>query len=184
MKDNAKSEIELLHSILNMMSLLNDKIDSLDKRVLKLDNKIIDSIDNIEKNIESKNVKNMPIRNFKKEKFELEDSTVKKILERASINGDYDMFKLMYLNVDKELYPIKRVDNEYHYWNNGFYKDIDCEHIKSVISSNLRHCYFKVNKYDECKENSDKFIKNQEHIDKLKDDKYLMKVVEYIYKRL
>ena len=82
------------------------------------------------------------------------------------------------------MYPIKRVDNDYCYWNNGFHKDEDCEYIKSVISSNLRHCYFKVNKYDESKENSDKFIKNQEHIDMLKDEKYQMKLVEYIYKRL
>mgnify|MGYP003947674895 CR=1 FL=1 len=175
---------ELLQSIYKLVLCMNDKIDNLESRIDILDEKMNNYISAIDKKIESKNVKNMPIRNFTKEKFDLDDTVVKKILERASIGGDYDLFKLMYLNVDKELYPITCVSNEYCYWINGFHKDVDCEHIKSIISSNLRHCYFKINKYDESKENSDKFIKNQEHIDKLKDDKYLMKLIEYIYKKL
>jgi len=183
--------IKLLESIHTLVSQMNDKINNLESKINNLeskisvlDNKISGSIDNIEKNIESSTVKNMPIRNFKKEKIELEDIVVRKLLERTTIGADFELFKLMYLNVDKELYPIKRIDNDYYYWNNGFYKDGECEQIKLIISSNLRHCYFKVNKYDEGKENSDKFIKNQEHIDLLKDDKYQMRLIEYISKRL
>ena len=168
---------KLLESIHLLVIQMNDKITNLESKITNLES----TFDN--KKNES-NQKNMPIRTFKKEKIEVDDNIVKKLLERATIGGDFELFKVMYLNVEKELYPIKRIDNDYYYWNNGFNKDSECEQIKIIISSNLRHCYFKVNKYDEGKENSDKFIKNQEHIDMLKDDKYQMKLIEYIYKRL
>ena len=180
--------------IYELLLSVSDKLTTIESNILNLNirlniveekfNKVDNTIGTIGKNIESKNIKSGPIRNFKKEKFVLDEKMVKKLLERNSMGADYELFKNMYLNVDKELYPIQISNNDYLYWNNGFIKDVESEYIKSVISYNLRYCYLKVNKYDTSKENSDKFIKHQEHIDKLNDTKYLTKLLETIVKRL
>ena len=173
-----KTTQDLLQSIYNLNYSMIQKIDELNSKIEILEFKV----DNISNN-KTIILNNNQIIPFKKEKFDLNDDIVRKLLERTNIQGDYEMFKLMYLNTDKNLYPIKKtLNNDYQYWyNEGWNSDID--YIKSVLSSNLRHCYLKINIYDMYKENSDKFIKNQEHIDNLSDDKYLTKLIEYIYKK-
>lgn len=125
-------------------------------------------------------------RIFKKEKFDFDEDIVRKILEKSSQSGDFEIFKLMYTTNENSVYPLRKVKTDYQYWNgDNFISDPECEFIKSVLTSNIRHCYVRVNKYSDMNlENADKFIKNQEHIEKLNDPKYINKLVDNIFKKL
>lgn len=170
----------LLNSIFLMNKNIYNKLNHLEDKF----NNIEDKIKNIESIICNYQLNNN-ISSFRKEKFELNDSIIKENLEKNNLSGDYEIFNLMYYKGTKESYPIKKLsENKYQYWNNNEWKDDNLDTIKTIIISNIRYCYLKVNKYDEYKENSDKFIKNQEHINKLSDNKYSNKLINYIFKKI
>tara|TARA_Y100000768_G_scaffold323341_1_gene259803 strand:- start:235 stop:765 length:531 start_codon:yes stop_codon:yes gene_type:complete len=171
-------------NLLNSIYLMNKNIyEKLTKVEDKL-NKLEDNIKVIESKINNTSIINTR-NNFKKEKFEFEESIIKTFLEKNSLSGDFEMFQLMYYKESKESYPIKKIsDNKYQYWNNNIWNDDNLDSIKSILIYNIRYCYLKVNKYDDYKENSDKFIKNQEHINKLSDSKYVNKLLSYIFKKI
>lgn len=175
-----------LKSILGLITTMNKHILRLESKIDKLEsNKITPTSSVISSDTKPLNTETKP-RIFKKEKFDIDEDKVRGILEKANQAGDYEMFKIMYLKTEKFLYPIRKIKSDYQYWDGTDFKsDLDGEFIKSVITSNIRHCYVKVNKYSDMSiENADKFIKNQEHIEKLNDPKYMNKLFDNIFKKL
>ena len=57
--------------------------------------------------------------------------------------------------------------------NNGIY-------IKNTIIKNIEQCYFKINIYENYKDNIDQLIKNQEYLNKLNEQKYGEKLLTKI----
>jgi hypothetical protein len=50
--------------------------------------------------------------------------------------------------------------------------DVNGTYIKNVILNNIENCYLKVNIFDNYENNMEQFLKNQEHINKLSENKY------------
>jgi hypothetical protein len=102
-----------------------------------------------------------------------------------SINGDIQLFKKMYIeNISKEYIPIRHIKKKFQYWINDHMKDDDTngEYIINVILKNIELCYMKINNTDNYGDNIDQFLKNQEHINKLNDNKYKEKIMSQIIK--
>lgn len=170
--------------MLKLIVDMNNNIKRLETKIDKLET-IISTHCDIGPVIGPNNYTKTP-RIFKKEKFDFDEDIVRKILEKSSQSGDFEIFKLMYTTNENSVYPLRKVKTDYQYWNgDNFISDPECEFIKSVLTSNIRHCYVRVNKYSDMNlENADKFIKNQEHIEKLNDPKYINKLVDNIFKKL
>ena len=60
--------------------------------------------------------------------------------------------------------------------------DTNGEYIINVILKNIELCYMKINNTDNYGDNIDQFLKNQEHINKLNDNKYKEKIMSQIIK--
>jgi hypothetical protein len=117
--------------------------------------------------------------------FIFENKFVKKCLDMNSINGDIQLFKKMYIeNISKEYIPIRHIKKKFQYWINDHMKDDDTngEYIINVILKNIELCYMKINNTDNYGDDIDQFLKNQEHINKLNDNKYKEKIMSQIIK--
>jgi hypothetical protein len=77
-------------------------------------------------------------------------------------------------NIPKEYYPIRHIQKNLQYWLNNKMNDDDVNgtYIKNVILNNIENCYLKVNIFDNYENNMEQFLKNQEHINKLSENKY------------
>ena len=114
-------------------------------------------------------------KNVKREYFNLNESFIKECLDLCSINGDIKIFKKIYIdNIPKEFYPIRHIKKKLQYWLNGHMIDDDLNgtYIKNTIIKNIEDCYLSINTYENYQNNNDQFFKNQEHINKLSEDKY------------
>jgi len=114
-------------------------------------------------------------KDIKKEFFNIEDKFVKDCLNMNNLSGDIKLFKKMYIeNIPKEFYPIRHIQKNFQYWSNNHMVDDDVNgtYIKSVILTNIENCYLKVNTFENYSENMEQFLKNQEHINKLSENKY------------
>lgn len=114
-------------------------------------------------------------KDIKKEFFNIEDKFVKDCLNMNNLSGDIKLFKKMYIeNIPKEFYPIRHIQKNFQYWLNNHMVDDDVSgtYIKSVILTNIENCYLKVNTFENYSENMEQFLKNQEHINKLSENKY------------
>lgn len=122
-------------------------------------------------------------KNIKRETFLIEISFIKDCLEMGSLSGDIKMFKRMYIdNVSKEFYPIRHIRKKIQYWNNNCMNDDDSDgtYIKNTIIKNIEDCYLIQNIFDNYTGNTEQFFKNQEHINKLSDEKYKDKILSKI----
>ena len=97
------------------------------------------------------------------------------------------MFKKMYIDpIAKEYYPIRHIKKKYQYWYDGHMIDDDSNgtYIKNTIIKNIEECYLNVNTYENYMDDMDQFVKNQEHINKLNEqkykDKFLLKIIQII----
>jgi len=123
----------------------------------------------------SYNKKKQEYRELKIENFDLDQEFVKSCLLMNSINGDIRLFKRMYIDdVSKEYYPIRHIKKKFQYWINNHMEDdhTNGKYIKDVIIKNIETCYLKVNMYDNFLDNIEQFMKNQEHIDNITEQKY------------
>jgi hypothetical protein len=194
----------------NLTSLSCNNLENIDKKDKKSNyihllqkNNSLNNIENIDlelvlQNSPSKeNIKNSPskddIKNssfykeLKRESFDLDENFIKKCLSNASLNDDIKMFKKMYIDdVSKEHYPIRHMKKKLQYWCEGHMIDDDTNgtYIKNTILKNIEECYFKVNQYDNYTNDIEQFLKNQEHINKLSEqkykDKFLQKIIQII----
>ena len=112
---------------------------------------------------------------------------IKECLNMSNINGDIKLFKKIYIdNILKEYYPIRHIKKKLQYWLDNHMNDDDTNgtYIKNIIFKNMETCYLKINIFDEHCENTEQFLKNQEHINKLSEqkykDKFLTKIIQII----
>jgi len=123
----------------------------------------------------NKSIKNHEYKDVKKEFFNIDDKIIKDCLNMNNLSGDIKLFKKMYIeNIPKEFYPIRHIQKNFQYWLNNHMVDDDCNgtYIKNVILSNIENCYLRINIYDNYSDNMEQFLKNQEHINKLSENKY------------
>ncbi len=114
-------------------------------------------------------------RDLKLETFEIPVDFVKKCLEMNSMGGDIKLFKKMYIDgVPKEYLPIRHIRKKFQYWLNGHMNDDDSNgsYIKDTITRNIESLYLKINMYENYQSNIDQFVNNQDHINKLSDEKH------------
>jgi hypothetical protein len=112
---------------------------------------------------------------------------IKECLNMSNVNGDIKLFKKIYIdNILKEYYPIRHIKKKLQYWLNNHMNDDDTNgtYIKNIIFKNMETCYLKINIFDEYADNTEQFLKNQEHINKLSEqkykDKFLTKIIQII----
>ena len=127
---------------------------------------------------------NQSYKDIKKESFNLDKLFIKNCLNMYNVNGDIKIFKKLYIDdISKEFYPIRHIKKKFQYWNdNHMNNDNNGEYIKNIISYNIEQCYISINVYDD--NNMDDFLRNQDHINKLSDEKYkdllLSKIIELV----
>jgi hypothetical protein len=122
-------------------------------------------------------------KELKIEDFDIEYEFIKSCLLMNSINGDIRLFKRMYIdNVSKEYYPIRHIKKKFQYWINEHMEDDNTngKYIKDTIIQNIERCYLKINTYENFGNNSEQFMKNQEHIDNITEQKYKDKFLTQI----
>jgi len=120
-------------------------------------------------------IKNPEYKDVKKEVFNIDIKIIKDCLNMNNQSGDIKLFKKMYIeNIPKEYYPIRHIQKNLQYWLNNHMNDDDSNgtYIKNVIISNIENCYLSVNIFDNYSDNMEQFLKNQEHINKLSENKY------------
>ena len=172
--ENKINELEDVIKNMNSESIIKKKITN-----------VSCNIKHIEKNndIELKSI----YKELKKEFFDLDESFVKECLTNTSLNDDIRMFKKMYIDgISKEYYPIRHIKKKLQYWCDGRMIDDDSNgtYIKTILLKNIEECYFKINQYENYVNNIEQFLKNQEHISKLSEqkykDKFLQKIIQII----
>jgi hypothetical protein len=176
---------EKMNIILNVLGNLKIDSKSLEDEMYDLKNKI-DEKDERGRKKSSKNTL-INIREIKKEQYNLDEDFVRTCLNLGSIEGDIKIFKKVYIdNISKEYYPIRHTKKKFQYWYNGHMKDDDsnCNYIKNTIVQNIEDCYLNVNKYDSYQDDIDQFINNQEHINKMSEQKYKEKILSKIMELL
>ena len=101
------------------------------------------------------------------------------------MQNDLKIFKKIYIdNIPCGYYSIRNIKKKYQYWLNGTMNNDDDHgtYIKDTISSNIYNCYLKINNYDNYAEDIDQFVKNQEYILNLNEQKYKDKLFAQIIK--
>ena len=197
MAEYEKQNLKLNNKIL-MNKDINDlkkKIKSQNKNILKESNdSLISEIKNIDsnKNNDVQVVEEIPLikstsfNNYielKKEQFNLDIEFVKKCLESHNINSDLKIFKKIYIdNVPNSCYPIRHISGNYQYWLNNKMNldDENGSYIKDTIINNISNIYLEANLFDNYKNETDLFIKNQEYILNMSKDKYKNKLFKKI----
>jgi hypothetical protein len=201
LQNKFNEKIDLLMSNIKMLKNDNNHLEEKLKNILlvKEDNNIItirkdENIKNkINKDKILKNESNDVLLNeenigfnykeIKRENYLLDNNFVKESLDMSNINGDIQIFKKIYIdNIPKEYYPIRHIKKKLQYWLNNTMNDDDSigTYIKNTILKNIEECYLKVNNYDNYVDNIDQFLKNQEHISKLREEKYKDKFLSKI----
>ena len=142
----------------------------------------------IDETIPLNKVNSFNINNYielKKEVINLDLKFVKKCLESHNINSDLNVFKKMYIDdIPNSYYSIRHIKGNYQYWLDGK-MNIDDEngtYIKDVIINNISNVYLNANSFDNYKEDTDLFIKNQEYIVNMGKQKYKDKLFKNILK--
>lgn len=155
---------------------------------------------NISSEIEQKNINIEEINNKKKknknvsyykdikrESITIDENIVKIHMDNCSLQSDVDLFKLIYIdNNYKEYFPIRHIKKKLQYWFDNKMNDDDTNgtYIKTTILKNIEELYLKINNYDNYTNNIEQFLKNQEHINVLMEEKYkdkfLAKLIELI----
>ena len=156
-------------------------LENIQEDIIKIHTRI-DTIDN--KLLKSKN--NINIKELKKNKIELNDSIIKKHLEKNSLVEDFEIIKEIYFNGSHVRFPISLSNNQLQYWlNNQWNRDNADDYIADVLIGNLNSCYLRYNKFEKYANNTDLYIKNQEYISLIyKDDKYKQRLLKYLKKYL
>lgn len=129
---------------------------------------------------------NEKVKRELKDDVKCDPDIIRKHLDINSITSDFELFKILFIdNKEKSDYPIIYEKRSFKYWlNNEWNSDKGCEYIMKTITDIIRRLYFSVNKFDDYKGNLEKFIKNQTHIDKMKEKKYISSFIDKLKKLL
>ena len=166
-------------------SCLEEKIDNLENIILNFNKKEI--VQEIPQVIVKEIIKEVTCENkykdLKEEFFDLDYDFVKSCLDNTNIQNDIKIFKKMYIdNVSKEYYPIRHMKKKFQYWRDEHMNDDDSNgnYIKNTVLKNIENCYLKINIFENYTNDMDKFLKNQDHINKLNEEKYKDKFLSKI----
>ena len=127
----------------------------------------------------------MLYKDLKIEDYDLDFDFVQKCLHGQSMQNDLKIFKKIYIdNIPCGYYSIRNIKKKYQYWLSGTMNNDDDHgtYIKDTISSNIYNCYLKINNYDNYADDIDQFVKNQEYILNLNEQKYKDKLFAQIIK--
>ena len=184
--DNHVKQINLDNSI-NTVNLKKVKIVNLTEKNITINNNEDLQKTSPKEILESNNLLSLNYKDFKFESFILDIDFVKKCLNMNNINGDIMLFKKLYIDdIPKEYYPIRHIKKKFQYWCDGHMNDDDNNgtYIKNTIIKNIEQCYLRINNDDNYGNDIEQFLRNQEHINKLMEQKYkdkiLVKVVSII----
>ena len=147
-----------------------------------------------EKNIKDENIKdenikeenienNFKYKDLKEECFTLDYNFVKSCLDNTNIQCDIKIFKKIYIDeIPKEYYPIRHIKKKFQYWKDNHMNDDDSNgtYIKNTVLKNIEQCYLKINIFENYTNDMDQFLKNQDHINKLREEKYKDKFLSKI----
>jgi hypothetical protein len=137
-----------------------------------------------EKRSEEKNIYLInDYKDLKRELFNFDELFIKDCLNLCSLQGDLKIFKKMYIDgVSKEFYPIRHIKKKIQYWLDNHMNDDDANgtYVKNIIIKNIEDCYLAINTFDNYENNLDQLLKNQEHINKLSEEKYKDKLLNKI----
>jgi hypothetical protein len=161
----------------------NEVIDVKENEVIDVkENEVIIEKEIIKENIKKKNLnkKNtdeviVKYKDIKNEYFDIDNEFIKNCLNNTNINGDIKLFKKMYIDkISKEYYPLRHIKKKFQYWLDDHMVDDDSNgsYIKNTILRNISECYLRVNTYENYSNNIEQFLSNQDHINKLMEEKY------------
>lgn len=149
--------------------------------------------DTVNNNLEEGNNKKKKNKNkcyykeIKRESINIDQNIVKRCLDNCNLQSDVDLFKIIYTDTTyKEYYPIRHIKKKFQYWLDNKMNDDDTNgsYIKNTILKNIEELYLKINNYENYSSNIEQFLKNQEHINILMEEKYkdrfLAKIIETI----
>jgi hypothetical protein len=118
-----------------------------------------------------------PNRAIKNEKIQMDPEIVERYLSYKEIESDCELLGKYYFDdIPKEDYPLKKdKKNDSYFWNGDEWIEDNGTNLKSILSSNLRKLYTKINVISEQISNPN-YLENQEHINKINTKKYQMKL--------
>jgi hypothetical protein len=118
-----------------------------------------------------------PNRAIKNEKIQMDPEIVKRYLSYKEIESDCELLGKYYFDeISKEDYPLKKdKKNDSYFWNGDEWIEDNGTNLKSILSSNLRKLYTKINVITDQISNPN-YLENQEHINKINTKKYQMKL--------
>ena len=118
-----------------------------------------------------------PNRAIKNEKIQMDPEIVERYLSYKEIESDCELLGKYYFDeISKEDYPLKKdKKNDSYFWNGDEWIEDNGTNLKSILSSNLRKLYTKINVITDQISNPN-YLENQEHINKINTKKYQMKL--------
>lgn len=193
--DNLEKKIDDLNIVLNNFSknnnIINDVLsiknineqNKIENHEIKEELKINDYKIKTDKYKKNENNIEFKYKEIIEETYNIDDIFIKSCLDNGNILNDIKIFKKIYIDkIPKEYYPIRHMKKKLQYWNNNHMNDDDINgtYIKNTILKNIEKCYLKVNIYDNYSNNMEQFLKNQDYINTLRDEKYKDKFLSKI----
>ena len=193
----------------NLMILMNKEIVELKKKVKSNKNQkesineekrnkdLISEIIELENNelhspkelVKVNSLNYLDYKEIKKEKIILDIDFVKLNLHNHNMTSDMKIFKKIYINdIAQTDYSIRHINGNYQYWLNGKMNNDDenASYIKDTIITNISNIYLDLNLYDNYKDDTELFLKNQEYILNMSKPKYkdkffknILKIIDY-----
>jgi hypothetical protein len=172
--------------LLAQINSLHDRITNLEEALSKVssvpvENSVVlptESTSNQDKRLSLIVYKNInPNRAIKNEKIQMDPEIVERYLSYKEIESDCELLGKYYFDeISKEDYPLKKdKKNDSYFWNGDEWIEDNGTNLKSILSSNLRKLYTKINVITDQISNPN-YLENQEHINKINTKKYQMKL--------
>lgn len=172
--------------LLAQINSLHDRITNLEEALSKVssvptENTVVSPIElntNQDKPLSLIVYKNInPNRAIKNEKIQMDPEIVGRYLSYKEVESDCELLGKYYFDdIPKDDYPLKRdKKNDSYFWNGDEWIEDNGTNLKSILSSNLRKLYTKINVISDQNSNPN-YLENQEHINKINTKKYQMKL--------
>lgn len=104
----------------------------------------------------------------------------KQMLDQNSIDADSKMIKKLYFDSG---FSFEKKGKGYRYWlGNAWQNDPSGEYVKNCIGTTLCTYYLKVNNFETYSEVPQQFLENQQHIKRLRTEKYKTQLLQSVLK--
>jgi hypothetical protein len=150
----------------NICEKIYEKLCELEEKINEINRKI------------NENKKNGSIKEIKIEKYVLDEKFIKNCLEYCSVDNDIQIIKKIYFeDIREELYPIRINKNKLEYFNENKWIQNPKE-LSNILSKNIQILYASVNIFSNYEDDIDTFMKNQNYILGLSEEKYKDKLLK------